>query len=105
MGDFNFDSRSGKEEKAIPEKWKDIYLGRHESVGLTMPDTNKFAGWRPDRMLIKSENYRPEEIEIIGNFTVPPFESDKLEDIKNDGVVRTPSDHFGLAALVRYNPK
>lgn len=105
MGDFNFDSRLGKEEKAIPKEWEDIYLTAHKNVGLTMPNTNKFTGWRPDRMLFKSKNYSPEQIEIFGNFTIPPFEADKLEDIQNDGVVRTPSDHFGLTALIRYNPK
>ena len=58
MGDFNFDSTHGVQEKAIPENWKDLYLEVHNKTDYTMPQTDRYNAWRPDRMLLKSKNYK-----------------------------------------------
>ena len=43
-----------------------------------MPTNTRFPCWRPDHVIYKSkvkkEGDRNDEIEIIGDFTVPPFE-------------------------------
>ena len=37
----------------------------------------------------------------VGEFTIKPYEGDKVEDVEKDGVVRTPSDHMGLLVNFR----
>ena len=39
-------------------------------------------------------------MEIVGNFTVNPYEGDNFSAIENDNIVRCPSDHFGLIAKI-----
>ena len=40
------------------------------------------------------------EIEIVGDFTITPFEHEHFDKIGDDDKVRTPSDHFGLIATL-----
>lgn len=71
-----------------------------------MPKTPKFPQWRPDKvcMPILSEEELEEvpfyikamDAQKIGAFCTTPYKKDKMEDIKDDGVVRTPSDHMGI---------
>lgn len=68
-----------------------------------MPKSKTFASWRPDHILCKlpeSVNLSNAQINIIGDFVIPPYEKDTWDMIKNDNVVRTPSDHFGLFAWI-----
>jgi hypothetical protein len=68
-----------------------------------MPPTKQFPPWRPDHIIFKanSNNLKAEhEIAVIGDFTVPPFEQDHFSQVAQDGVVRTPSDHFGLISKI-----
>lgn len=65
-----------------------------------MPKTKSFKEWRPDRILIKSNKWKPKAINRVGDFTIPPYEHEPLTMIETDGHVRTPSDHFGLACLI-----
>lgn len=67
----------------------------------TMPQTDRYSAWRPDRILIKSKNWKAVAIERIGDFTIPPYEQQQVEEIVNDGHVRTPSDHMGLTCLIQ----
>ena len=66
-----------------------------------MMKTPKFDPWRPDHIIVRGRNTKNTQIEIIGNFTVPPYEADKVSKISLDGVVRTPSDHMGLICQTR----
>jgi hypothetical protein len=65
-----------------------------------MPKTASFKAWRPDRILLKSDKWKPLAINRVGDFTVPPYEHEPLTMIENDRIVRTPSDHFGLTCVI-----
>lgn len=109
-GDFNF-SDGARENKSL-EGWVDVWKTgkRHFSkwtneemreTGYTMPPSRRFPPWRPDhvvyqRRLQAKEKDEGSEIAIVGDFTIPPYESDHFTLIAKDNVVRTPSDHFGL---------
>jgi len=43
---------------------------------------------------------KKDEISIIGNFTIYPFEQEKYQLVEKDNLVRTPSDHFGLLSKI-----
>lgn len=103
-GDYNF-SNYGQENKVIDPVYCDLWLKIHNDheKGYTMPKSNKFAAWRPDHVLVKvpkSVELGKAQIEKIGEFTVPPFEGQRVSDLEKDGVVRSPSDHFGLLAWI-----
>lgn len=40
------------------------------------------------------------EIAVIGDFSLEPQHNSSIYDVKEDGIVRTPSDHFGLFAKI-----
>lgn len=70
-----------------------------KETGYTMPPTGRFPPWRPDHVIYSSKKQtQPQlnEIAIVGDFTLPPFEHEHYTKIATDGCVRTPSDHFGL---------
>ncbi len=110
-GDFNFSD--GCPENQTIAGYTDIWKEgkRHFSQfaskemkesGFTMPSTGRFPAWRPDHVIYRSALEKGEdEIEIIGDFTVPPYEKDTFDMIAKDGQVRTPSDHFGLMAKIQ----
>lgn len=68
-----------------------------------MPPTTRFPPWRPDHIVYRS-NYTKligqHEIGIIGDFTLPPYEEEHYSKLAQDGIVRTPSDHFGLISKI-----
>ena len=68
-----------------------------------MPTNRRFPCWRPDKVLYRFKNGRKnidDEIEVIGDFTIGPYEHEVYEKIADDDKVRTPSDHFGLLAKI-----
>lgn len=68
-----------------------------------MPQTVKFPPWRTDHILCKlpkQVDLSQAQIHKIGEFTIPPFENEKIAQIGADNIVRTPSDHFGLISWV-----
>ncbi len=70
-----------------------------------MPQTTRFAPWRPDHILCKLPghvDYKLAQIYKIGEFSIPPFENDNHLKIGLDNVVRSPSDHFGLVCRVSF---
>jgi hypothetical protein len=112
-GDFNF-TDGWAEDKAISSyidvwktgkkhfsKWSNEEM---RELGYTMPPTTQFPPWRPDHIIYKCKNQQnnlgENEIGIIGDFTIPPFEEDHFTKIASDGLVRTPSDHFGLISKI-----
>lgn len=111
-GDFNF-SDGWSEDKALAD-YKDLWKEgvRHFSPfatkemregGFTMPQNEQFPPWRPDHIIYRSilkKGEEKDEIEIVGDFTVPPFEQDRFDKLKEDRNVRTPSDHFGLIGKI-----
>lgn len=75
-----------------------------KQLGYTMPPTNRFPAWRPDHVIYKMkkkiQKKDQDEIGIIGDFTVPPYEDEHFSKIAVDHQVRTPSDHFGLICKI-----
>ena len=61
----------------------------------------EYDRWRPDHVLCKLPvSLEGASIEKIGEFTIPPFEKEGVKKIEEDGIVRSPSDHFGLYAVI-----
>ncbi len=77
-----------------------------KETGFTMPSTGRFSAWRPDHIIYKYKNKEQipsnkiNEIEIIGEFTIPLYEDQGFAEIAKDNIVRTPSDHFGLLSKI-----
>lgn len=101
MGDFNFDSTWNNEEKVIPPEYRDVWIDIKKINTWTMPQTDRYSAWRPDRILIKSKNWKAVAVDRVGDFSIPPYEHQQLEEIVVDGRVRTPSDHMGLACKIQ----
>lgn len=104
MGDFNFDF-SWKDEVSHID-W-DCYLDIWRELkdtsedNFTMNGTTQFKPVVFDHVLMsKSSNFKPEYITRVGNFCCRNFSSDLIDEIREDDVVRTPSDHLGLYAII-----
>ena len=98
MGDFNFDSSWKNEECNIDKNFKDCWFESRDKNNLndedryTMPKTDQFSAWRPDRILFEDENlFELDFFEIIGK--------DPIEQDNPNNFVKTPSDHYGLFAM------
>ncbi len=102
-GDYNF-SDGWPENKAIAKEFRDLWLETREGQleqAETMPQTPVFPAWRPDHVLCKLPgDLSGASIDRLGDFTIPPYEHEGVALISKDGQVRTPSDHFGLYALL-----
>jgi len=85
MGDFNCHT-SWKENHSIPNNYKDIWASLKKEIGDTID------GFRFDRVLVRSHQYQPYQVEILGN--------DPIERINEKKEVY-PSDHKGIYASVR----
>lgn len=66
-----------------------------------MPKTIHFPAWRPDRLLARCKHFEPLLFDIIGRFPCPSYEGEDIMTIKKDGMVRTPSDHYGLLGTIK----
>lgn len=57
-----------------------------------------FSEWRPDKIItpVDSTDLKIDSISIVGKFPLPSFKNQDINEILNDGIVRTCSDHFGL---------
>lgn len=108
MGDFNFDSSWTQEEKNINDKYKDCWFEHQKMYNLkdeerfTMPASGHFPPWRPDRILYRGKangsfNFELDFFEILGK---NPIEQDN-----ENNHVKTPSDHYGLYALLKLDDK
>jgi len=100
MGDFNFDSSWKNEEVNIDKNFNDCWFNFRDKNNLndedryTMPKSNHFPAWRPDRILYKNDKFLElEYFEIIGN--------NQIEQDEYNNVVKTPSDHYGLFAMFK----
>lgn len=99
MGDFNFDSTWKQEEININKDYLDCWFMSKDKCGLndedryTMPKSERFPAWRPDRIIYRNSGmFELEFFEILGK--------EKIEqDINEGGNVLTPSDHYGLFAM------
>ena len=100
MGDFNFDPKSS-EEKNIDLNYKDLW--RNLDLNFTMPKNSFFNSWRPDRIILKSNYWEGNKCFCVGRFCIERYFGNNFLEIEKDGVVRTPSDHFGIIGNIFLN--
>lgn len=104
MGDFNFDYKWPDERKNVDWKnFSDLWgcLRDSDEEDFTMNGTTRFKPVVLDHvMLAKNSQFIPEFIQRVGNYCVRNFSQDLINDIREDDVVRTPSDHLGLYAVI-----
>ena len=103
MGDFNFDFKWRDENISVDwdhyiDFWQTLKDQNDESF--TMNGTTKFKPVVFDHILISKESqFTPEFIQRVGNYCWRNYEGDSVNDIREDDIVRTPSDHLGLYAV------
>ena len=115
LGDYNFDNGSEYKANIIDHGFEDVIKSQFqqdeqinscEEFSYSMPKTNKFNMWRPDKICMPTlsderklsmEYYlKAQDCQKIGAFSCPPYEKDDMHEIIKDGIVRAPSDHMGL---------
>ena len=115
LGDFNFDNRKELESNIQAFDFEDVIktqfeadenINTFEDFSFSMPKTNQFSKWRPDKVCMPTlseekkehmEYYiKAQDAQKIGAFSLEPYEQENMQLIAKDGVVRTPSDHMGL---------
>lgn len=107
MGDFNFDYSWKDEAKNIDftlftDLWK--YLRDEDEESYTMNGTTKFKPVTFDHVLISNNSqFKPEYIQRVGNYCCRNYCNDLKDDIREDDIVRTPSDHLGLYSVISLN--
>ena len=77
VGDFNF-SDNWKENQVFPKQYDDLYMKIHKKARPTMLKTPKYSEWRPDHVLAKGCNIEKSKIEIIGDFSIPPYQNEPI---------------------------
>jgi len=99
VGDFNF-SDGWPEQQHIAPTYLDVWRALHpDHPGYTMPPSpdGQFPAWRPDRILVKSPHFHAVTITIIGTQSL---EGPCSECADRGRPLCTPSDHWGLVAIV-----
>lgn len=103
MGDFNFHEESVENEKTLEthpqylDMWKEVHPGEN---GSSVTETRtRFAGWRIDRMLVRSDHFRPVLLDRIGMDPILYDEYDNEEGEREREPIY-PSDHYGLRGLI-----
>jgi tyrosyl-DNA phosphodiesterase 2 len=105
LGDFNFGDGEEPDSSHLDKKYVDAWLAlKPKDPGYTwnietsdMAKAGSFpkeTSRRLDRILVRSEVWKPESVSIIGD---KPVEEGKLDVF--------PSDHFGLTATLKFKPK
>eukprot|EP00347_Sterkiella_histriomuscorum_P002487 403367959 len=107
MGDFNFDSTSEDQHKVLIENgYYDVYLDLNDGKESgTMLGKKDLPQWRPDKIICLKDMpiWKPKDIQIVGKFAIPKFANEDINNVKDDGIIRTPSDHMALLATFELN--
>lgn len=76
----------------------DVFLELNGKEEFTMQKTNRYEGWRPDKIITPQlgMTIKPISIKIVGKFSIPEFHEEECTKVSEDGMVRTPSDHMAL---------
>ena len=101
LGDFNFHSTWTDQQAKIAENgYLEVFLELNKEEDYTMAKTNRYAKWRPDKIIMPSKGMTiaPSDIQIVGKFCIPEFQNDEYTKVSEDGIIRTPSDHMALLA-------
>jgi tyrosyl-DNA phosphodiesterase 2 len=73
-GDFNMDPSWAVEQVLLPPAYVDAWTAdqSHEGdMGATMPGTEQFPPWRPDRVLVRSPDWAIRSCSVIGTQPLP----------------------------------
>ena len=98
VGDFNFDDPAEYKRNVIDNRFVDKAIG----INQTMLATKRYKGWQPDKICIpENSQLIVSNVQKIGHFCIAPYENDRPEDTKKDGIHRMPSDHIGLICDVK----
>lgn len=103
MGDFNFDFSWPDEGQNVDfdnycDFWRELRDPSEDDF--TMNGTTRFKPVALDHILMcRHSQFAPSYIQRVGNYCVRNFRRDHINDIREDDVVRTPSDHLGLYAV------
>jgi len=104
MGDLNFDLKWKDEGKNLnstlfTDLWEE--LRDEDEEGFTMNGTSRFSPVALDHVILsKNSQFKGEFIQRVGNYCCRNFGTDLINEIREDDVVRTPSDHLGLYAVI-----
>lgn len=104
MGDLNFDFNWSDEGKNIDKTlFTDLWTSLRDKneEAFTMNGTTRFKPVVLDHVLLSNNSqFKPEYIQRVGNYWCRNFGTDLLNEIREDDVVRTPSDHLGLYSVI-----
>lgn len=103
MGDFNFDFKWPDEYVSVDwDTYQDLWrtLKDSKDEDYTMNGTSRFRPAALDHIIIsKNSQFIPDFIQRVGNYCWRNFDGDSIHEIREDDIVRTPSDHLGLYAV------
>ena len=76
-------------------------------TAFTMHKSKRYPAWRPDKVVMqddsRSEKYwKCTKAKIVGNQATAEFAGEDPAQVASDGIIRTPSDHFGIVATLTY---
>ena len=84
------------------------FFGKKEP---TMLKSKRFKAWRPDKVVVQATPPNPTKpywrvtrAEILGKQALPSYraKNETPDKVAQDGVIRTPSDHFAICADLVY---
>jgi hypothetical protein len=105
MGDFNFSSEVKESMDIIGDQ------RFHEIGGDTIGETmgrkkGQEKGWKPDKVIVPlGFQFEVKDIRIVGKFPLQSVAKEEertddfINDMADDGVIRTPSDHFAILTV------
>ena len=103
MGDFNFDYKWETEFTHIDwDKYIDVWCQLKDSKekSWTMAKTSYWNAVTFDHIILSSNSFLPKYISKVGNYWCRNFPEDSQNETANDSIIRTPSDHLGLYAVL-----
>ena len=104
MGDFNFDYKWDNEVTHIDwdvytDVWWKLIDGYEECW--TMAKTSYWNSVTFDHIILSSKLFKPMFITRVGNYCCRNFKENTQGETANDSIIRTPSDHLGLYAVLK----
>lgn len=104
MGDFNFDYSWPDEVHHLDfNKFTDMWLAlkdEHEECFTKNATTRTNPAVLDHVVLASDSQFKPDFIQRVGNFCCRNFSQDLINEIREDDIVRTPSDHLGLFSVI-----
>eukprot|EP00698_Gefionella_okellyi_P019124 TRINITY_DN5822_c0_g1_i1.p1 TRINITY_DN5822_c0_g1~~TRINITY_DN5822_c0_g1_i1.p1 ORF type:complete len:295 (-),score=28.95 TRINITY_DN5822_c0_g1_i1:147-1031(-) len=104
MGDFNFDKTEPfsdpPEQAALDKRYVDLWCATHDldkEESWTMCARGGWFAWRPDRVLMRSEQWKVHSVTRVGLGDIGAG----CKDCEREEHACTPSDHCGLLTVIK----